>query len=351
MFDYNYFKDHLVFVDNYSYSPKTREMSYLLKSGDKELIKEACVAMADAFKMSPLKKGPGKESFFVPVPASDGTTGANRIICEILKEETKIEIKDLLGCNPRQPLHQQKKDGVFVPANTPEFFLKGEAGKDCRYVLVDNMVSTSSTFWGCQKCLPGSTMLVYGAASRGLEHFYNLREFPPATMIIKEDFSSKILGGEWLNGDKDQSEFIKRLPLDTLALDNMNRYEISQEKFNKWVAAVKSFMFQEPETRARFLAGIDGLKGEEVLKKTVSTFGPAEPRTNLFVVSDDPCWKNKTLFLDSAGEAVLKEKGIAKIKNYSLLNLSIKKEDLAVFAPQPAAAAKVLSFKPDAISR
>ena len=125
-----------------------------LKKGDKTAIQTAAAEMV---------KNIPDNAVLVPMASSVGYATYTKDMCEEIKKlNSTLDISDVLKCNERQKLYDLKLEGKEVSKEFFNFHLSEEIPKDRPIYLVDNVLSTGSTYINAKEVIPNAKIAVYG---------------------------------------------------------------------------------------------------------------------------------------------------------------------------------------------
>lgn len=150
-------KDDLVKISFNKYYYADSECSKVchgLKKGDKTAVQTAAAEMV---------KNIPDNSVLVPMASSVGYATYTKDMCEEIKKlNPTLDISDVLKCNERQKLYDLKLEGKEVSKEFFNFHLSKEIPKDRPIYLVDNVLSTGSTYIHAKDVIPDAKIAVYG---------------------------------------------------------------------------------------------------------------------------------------------------------------------------------------------
>lgn len=144
------------------YDGNERIICHLIKERNKNAIIKAAKYIA---KLNII----GKDSILVPAPQHTGKPIYTKEIADIVAYFTGATVLDVVKCIPHETLYQQKLKGNI---NVPKFYLNGniEVNKDKDVFLIDNVISTGTTFNNINKLFKNTIIpLPYTVDYRTLE--------------------------------------------------------------------------------------------------------------------------------------------------------------------------------------
>lgn len=137
---------------NVYYNKKVRELCHGVKVNDHMAIKE----MADYFINLGIVN---KNTVIVPAPQHIGYAQYTKEIAEIVADETKALVKDVLRCKPHDGMYQMKRKGRV---KVPEFYLT-ELIEGNEIYFLDNVIATGTTYREAKKLIKNIQPLIYAA--------------------------------------------------------------------------------------------------------------------------------------------------------------------------------------------
>lgn len=137
---------------NIYYNKKVRELCHGVKVNDCIAIKE----MAEYFINLGIVN---KNTIIIPSPQHIGYAQYTKEIAEIVANETKALVKDVLRCKPHEGMYQMKHKGKI---KIPEFYLT-ESIEGNEIYFLDNVIATGTTYREAKKLIKNIQPLIYAA--------------------------------------------------------------------------------------------------------------------------------------------------------------------------------------------
>jgi hypothetical protein len=166
---------------------RIRDVAYSLKGGcpkpEGGHVYRPGAMEAAATAMAPLVPlGPSRRVVLVPIPGATGCTRGNRELAQAIalllcaKPHVKVRVADLLTrSSPVESLHSRRHRGLAAPRGIRAHRMIMRPGVDVPdpteygpLVLIDNVVTTGSTFAAARDVLGGGIGLAYAQASEVL---------------------------------------------------------------------------------------------------------------------------------------------------------------------------------------
>lgn len=133
------------------HEPGVREITFLLKKGEKRALHIASLEMAGFIKNGYI---------LIPVPGHLGYPTYTKKLAEMLGEITKCVVKDIIRGNERPSWCFLKKRGILLTEE--EFgFQVMEGIYTEKILLIDNVYATGATYRAIKRVLPTAKILVY----------------------------------------------------------------------------------------------------------------------------------------------------------------------------------------------
>jgi len=131
------------FAINRYYSNNNREIAHQLKQSDASAIQQAAASIRSIIAS-------WHNVALVPVPSH---LGYATYTLELAKAIGIGEIYDVLRCNQRETLYEQKLRGEHISPSSLGFYSIGSIPEDKNIVFVDNVVATGTTAIACFEAL------------------------------------------------------------------------------------------------------------------------------------------------------------------------------------------------------
>lgn len=128
------------YLDYYTVSG-VRETCHAVKQDlDPDLRQKALIEIASVLASTGVAD---ETSYLVPSPQHTGTPIYTKEIAELIASETGAHLLDIVRCEPHEPFYEHKIRGSF---DIPKFFIVSEYPERGSLVLIDNVISSGSTY-------------------------------------------------------------------------------------------------------------------------------------------------------------------------------------------------------------
>lgn len=235
-------ENRIICSREYYSSDIIRETARDIKSPESIKVNEAARMMASDLK----KYGISDSAILVPIPSSDGTTSVNMRLAEAIAAITGNSVLDALSSEKRDPLYGIKKSGKDIRDVNLKIKLKEPLPEKIDCVLIDNIVSTGTTFRQSEKLIPGARILSYAKSSRDLKAFKKTGKLHPESLKTPFGHKNDIVNERRKGIEKSDSVLEKKLQVlaETLAFGNAKALSEGKAVAKDFLA---KFNIKEPE--------------------------------------------------------------------------------------------------------
>lgn len=171
----------------------TRPLSLGVKRNDPESINEASKVLTELVRRIPNHEN----AVLVPIPNRDGNAGYTLDLANKIKENTGLEVADILTGKPHKPLYDRKESRGNEELRLMRYDTKEAVPEGKKFILVDNVLDTGTTAMSAMRTLGDSaSLVVIGSTTNSKKYNY------PINISVAPVITDNLTASRAENADK-----------------------------------------------------------------------------------------------------------------------------------------------------